>query len=71
MHHQALRDLGRGLAAVGWAPDGVIEAVELPDARALAIGVQWHPEELIAHDPAARNLFRSLIDAAARRTAAV
>jgi putative glutamine amidotransferase len=66
MHHQALRRLGRGLTAVGWSPDGVIEAVELRDARALVTGVQWHPEELVHHDAAARALFRSLIEAAAR-----
>jgi gamma-glutamyl-gamma-aminobutyrate hydrolase PuuD len=23
--------------------------------------VQWHPEELTAHDPAARNLFGTLV----------
>jgi putative glutamine amidotransferase len=70
MHHQALRDLGRGLGAVAWAPDGVVEAVELPAGRAPVIGVQWHPEELVRHDAAARALFRSLIEAAARRTVA-
>jgi putative glutamine amidotransferase len=42
-HHQAVDRLGRGLVAVGWADDGTVEAVELPDAR-WAAGVQWHPE---------------------------
>jgi putative glutamine amidotransferase len=64
-HHQAIKHLGRGLREVAWAPDGIIEGVELvPDARGFVLGVQWHPEELVAHDPAARNLFRSLITAA-------
>jgi len=63
-HHQAIRRLGRGLREVAWAPDGVIEGVELPEGRALVLGVQWHPEELIGHDPAARNLFRVLVAAA-------
>jgi putative glutamine amidotransferase len=66
MHHQSIRRLGKGLRDVAWAPDGVIEGVELPDAGALVVGVQWHPEELVRHDPAARNLFRALIAAAAR-----
>jgi gamma-glutamyl-gamma-aminobutyrate hydrolase PuuD len=43
-HHQAVDKLGRGVAAVGWADDGTIEAIELPD-RSFAAGVQWHPEE--------------------------
>ena len=45
-HHQAVDRLGAGLRAVGWAPDGVIEAVEATD-RAFTVGVQWHAESLI------------------------
>jgi putative glutamine amidotransferase len=64
-HHQAIHRLGRGLRDVAWAPDGIIEGVELsPDARGFVLGVQWHPEELIAHDQAARNLFRTLVTSA-------
>jgi putative glutamine amidotransferase len=65
-HHQAINRLGRGLRDVAWAPDGVIEAVDGPDARGFVVGVQWHPEDLVEHDPAARNLFSALV-AAARR----
>jgi putative glutamine amidotransferase len=43
-HHQAIRDLGRGLVVTARAGDGVVEAVELPPAR-FVLGVQWHPEE--------------------------
>ena len=42
-HHQAVRALGRGLVVTGVAPDGVIEAAEVPGAR-FCVGVQWHPE---------------------------
>jgi gamma-glutamyl-gamma-aminobutyrate hydrolase PuuD len=41
-HHQAVAELGSGLAATGWAEDGVVEAVELEDGW--VVGVQWHPE---------------------------
>ena len=64
MHHQAIKRLSRGLRDVAWAPDGVIEGVESTDGGALVLGVQWHPEELTAHDPAARNLFAALIRSA-------
>lgn len=47
-HHQALTGAGEGPVAVGWADDGVIEAIEIPGRR-FALGVQWHPER----DPAA------------------
>jgi putative glutamine amidotransferase len=46
-HHQAIRALAPGLKAVGWAEDGVIEAVEPDDANApWMVAVQWHPEDL-------------------------
>ena len=43
-HHQAVDRLGRGIRAVGWAEDDVVEAVEVAGHR-FAVGVQWHPEQ--------------------------
>jgi putative glutamine amidotransferase len=63
-HHQAVRRLGRGLRAVAWAEDDIVEAVDMPGAAGLVLGVQWHPEDLVAHDPAARRLFAALVEAA-------
>ena len=56
-HHQGVADPGR-LTPTGWAPDGVIEAVEDP-ARRFVLGVQWHPEH-----GADRRLFAALTAAA-------
>ena len=67
MHHQAIRRLGDGLREVAWAPDGVIEGVEMAGDARFVLGVQWHPEELVGHDQAARNLFDAIVDAARRR----
>jgi putative glutamine amidotransferase len=67
MHHQAIRRPGRGLTAVAVAPDGIVEAAELAGDERFVVGVQWHPEELIDHDPAARNLFAAVVEAARRR----
>jgi putative glutamine amidotransferase len=64
-HHQALRELGRGLRAVAAAPDGVIEGVEVAE-HPFAVAIQWHPEELVAQDLAARELFRAVVEAAGR-----
>jgi gamma-glutamyl-gamma-aminobutyrate hydrolase PuuD len=66
-HHQALGTLGRGLREVAWAPDQVIEAVEHEDPRRFVLGVQWHPEDLVGHDAAARALFGAIVDAARAR----
>lgn len=64
LHHQGIRDLAPGLVATAHAPDGLIEAIEVPGRR-FAIGVQWHPENLIADAPPMLALFRGLIEAAA------
>jgi putative glutamine amidotransferase len=66
-HHQALRTLGRGLRDVAWAPDQVIEAIEHEDRRRFVVGVQWHPEDLVADDAAARALFTAVVEAARAR----
>ena len=42
-HGQAVGKLGAGLEAAARAPDGVIEAIEMPD-RPFVVGIQWHPE---------------------------
>jgi putative glutamine amidotransferase len=61
-HHQALRDLGAGLHAVGWAPDGVVEAVEGDDDR-FVVGVQWHAESL-DEAPGHRRVLEAFVAAA-------
>ena len=66
MHHQAIKRLGDGLREVAWAPDGVIEGVEMAGDDRFVLGVQWHPEELVGHDQAARNLFAAIVEAARR-----
>jgi len=65
LHHQAIKALAPSLFPVAYAPDGVIEGVEAndPAPAAFLLGVQWHPEELVGHDPAARRLFDSFIAA--------
>lgn len=47
-HHQAVERPGDGLRVVGWARDGIVEAV-LGD-RGRVLGVQWHAELMEARD---------------------
>jgi putative glutamine amidotransferase len=67
-HHQAIRELGDGLVATGWAEDGVIEAAEVEDGG-WVVGVQWHPESFHA-EPASPDLalFRGLVAESRRGT---
>jgi len=63
-HHQVIKALGRGLTAVAWAPDQLIEGVELADDSRFVLGIQWHPEHLVGGSEPARRLFAALIAAA-------
>lgn len=65
MHHQAVKALGRGLTACAWAPDQIVEGLELPGHDGFLLAVQWHPEELIGHSEPARRLFSALVTHAA------
>ncbi len=67
-HHQAVSRLATPLVASAFAPDGLVEAVELP-ARRFVLGVQWHPEAWWREGRFGR-LFSALVEAAARRDAA-
>ncbi len=63
-HHQSIEQLGDGLRAVAWAPDGTIEGIE-GSGPALYLGVQWHAETLVAQAEHLR-LFAALVEAAAQ-----
>jgi len=63
-HHQAIDAVPRGFVVSARSPEGLVEAIEAPDA-AMAIGVQWHPERLL-DDPVEAKLFRALVEEAAR-----
>ncbi len=63
-HHQAVKEVAPGVDVSARAPDGVIEALELP-AHPFALAVQWHPENL-QHLPEMRALFEKFVEAAGR-----
>jgi putative glutamine amidotransferase len=57
LHHQGIRQLGDALAVEARAPDGVVEAFRVRDARRFAVAVQWHPEWKVMGNPFSRALF--------------
>ena len=63
-HHQAVHELGTGVEPVAWAPDGLVEGIELVD-RDFAVGVQWHAEAIV-EQPEQLALFREFVAAAGR-----
>lgn len=44
-HHQAVKSVGPEMIISAIAPDGIIEAVEMPKHN-FVLGVEWHPEYL-------------------------
>lgn len=62
LHHQALKDVPEHFRVVARSPDNLIEGIEVTQ-HPFAIGVQWHPEELVASQESARHLFLAFVDA--------
>lgn len=65
LHNEAIAEVNRRVRVSARAPDGVIEAIEIPGQR-FAVGVQWHPEWLAAEDASHAALFHALVEAARR-----
>ena len=64
-HHQGLNEIASRLRVAGRSPDGLVEAVELPD-HPFGLAVQWHPEWL-TDQQAARNLFSRFVEASSKK----
>jgi len=62
LHHQGLKDIAPSLRVAGFAPDGLVEAIELPE-HPFGLAVQWHPEWLTDQE-GTRNLFAKFVNAA-------
>ena len=64
-HHQAVKDVGKGLRIIARSDDGVVEAMERLGGQ-FGLFVQWHPEQM--DDTEHRNaIYGALIRACAAR----
>lgn len=61
LHHQAVGRLGRGLRAVAWSEDGVIEGVESEEHPWL-VAVQFHPEDLVDFHAPSQTLLARFVE---------
>ncbi len=61
LHHQAVKDLAPPLTATAYSSDGIIEGIEVPEAR-FCVGVQWHPEDIVQQSPPMQTLFRRFVE---------
>lgn len=67
LHNQGVQRLAPRLEAMGWAPDGTVEAVRVRAAPGFAWGVQWHPEYDWERDAFSRRIFEAFGAACAAR----
>ena len=70
LHNQGLKRVADGLNIEGEAPDGTVEAVSVRNAKAFALGVQWHPEYKSWENEFSRRIFAAFGDAARERATA-
>lgn len=62
LHHQAIDTPAPALRPMAFAPDGLVEAVYMPD-KPFVVGVQWHPELLYETDDMQFRLFQQFVAA--------
>jgi putative glutamine amidotransferase len=65
-HHQAVKELGKGLIVNATADDGLIEGIE-SKRHSFVIGLQWHPEVLAPRHEHQRRIFSAFTAACALR----
>ncbi len=57
LHSQGIDRLGAGLLVEARAPDGLVEAFRVQEAKRFALAVQWHPEWQVMSNPSSQALF--------------
>jgi putative glutamine amidotransferase len=63
LHSQGIDRLGKGLVAEATAPDGLIEAIRVENAKNFAFAVQWHPEWKVLENVESVAIFKAFGDA--------
>lgn len=64
VHRQGIGKLAPGLTVEAKAPDGIIEAVSVTDAKGFTIATQWHPEYRAAENADSVKIFEAFGNAA-------
>jgi putative glutamine amidotransferase len=62
LHHQAIKEPGKGVLISGRSEDGVAELLEAPDYR-FVMAMQCHPEEIYLQEPVCARFFAAFVKA--------
>jgi putative glutamine amidotransferase len=71
LHHQGAGTIPGDLIASGWAPDGVVEAIEGEREGGFLLGLLFHPEYTASRNPVHLRPYQALIAAAHERESGV
>ena len=63
LHGQAVNRLAPGLRVEARAPDGLVEAFSVAEAKGFSLSVQWHPEWQASANPISVQLFQAFGEA--------
>ncbi|MGE5701324.1 MAG: gamma-glutamyl-gamma-aminobutyrate hydrolase family protein [Clostridia bacterium] len=66
IHHQSVKDLGKGLEVIGVSEDNVVEAIAM-QGRDDVLAVQWHPEMIARKDKEGLRPFQWLAELASEK----
>ena len=66
-HHQCVDRLASGLIPSAYAPEGFVEAYEIPRGEQFLMAVQWHPEITLDDDMYSNRIFHRFAQAMAER----
>jgi len=62
LHHQAVKQPGKGVVISGCSEDGIAELMEVPGCRFM-LAVQFHPEEIYTKEVHCARLFSAFVQA--------
>ncbi|MGB6187091.1 gamma-glutamyl-gamma-aminobutyrate hydrolase family protein [Aeromonas molluscorum] len=69
LHGQAIKRLGKGLAPLAYAEDGLVEAIHAPELPQFTLAVQWHPEWRAKDNPHSVKIFTAFGEACRQHAA--
>jgi len=64
LHHQVINKLAPGFIVTATSPDGAVEGIEKIAKGEWIVGVQFHPEGLLAHDNTTLPFFKKFVQIA-------
>ena len=66
-HHQAVKQIGKGLRVTAMSTDGIVEAYQSTDKKQVVVGIQFHPEAMAPSDDTWYEVFKWFVKQAKKK----